>query len=83
MYDIEDRIHDRAWMLWIGAGRRGRFEDFWNEAAATVLGADDFNGGALESAAEEERAASDRCAAADDPEPEELDGPGATGRAGS
>ncbi len=83
MYEIEDRIHDRAWQLWIRAGRRGRLEDFWNEAAAVILGEDDFGGEELDEAAEEERAEPDRCAAANDPEPEELDGPGTTGSRGS
>lgn len=81
MQDIEDRIQEQAWALWEAAGRKGRLEDFWNEAAAAILGEDDFPDEELRRTADEERIGADRCAAADDPEPEELDGPGATGRA--
>lgn len=80
MQDIEALIHERAWALWEASGRKGRLEDFWNEAAATALGEDDFPDEEAWRMAEEERAGDDRCAAGDDPEPEELDGPGATGR---
>lgn len=80
MQDIEELIHQRAWTLWEANGRKGRLEDFWNEAAATTLGEDDFRDEGAWAVAEDERAGGDRCAAGTDPEPEELDGPGATGR---
>ncbi len=78
MQDIEDRIHEQAWTLWLAAGRKGRMEDYWNEAAARLLGDDDIGDDEIWRPADEERAGADRCAAGNDPEPEELDGPGSS-----